>query len=247
MSRHAKQQISRHLPAVSTSLATPGMEQGQTNASLNIEQADVLSQTLSRWLDLSLLAAVCILFLYQNVGSLQIALSKSITALMEPATLIKTPELSPPNFAQTRPMVEPVHAVKMARTAEVLRQIFSNDVELIVEKDAITLRLVDDFFAKREYQLEARKQELLRRVFSAAYATNENFMIKIVGHSDDVPVLHRSKRISSNQDLALMRAKSAADLAINLGFAPRNVFYSGDTERARNTRSLSIHLHFSAS
>lgn len=248
MSRLAKVQFSRHLPVVSTPLVTTGIEQPKNRKILTGDSTDPLVQTWTRWLDLSLLAAVCSLLVYQHATSLQYALTRSVAAVMAPFSLSGgAQDQSVASLGVKTAMAEQDHTLKVTRAAEVLRQFFPNDVELTIENNAIVLQLVDDFFAKREYQLEAEKEELLRRIFSAAYATNENFLIRIIGHSDDVPVLHRSKRIRSNQDLALMRAKAAADLAIDLGFAQSNVHYVQDSEMVRNTRSLSIHLQFGAS
>lgn len=81
----------------------------------------------------------------------------------------------------------------------------------------------DYFFASGRYDLMPAGRDKLRKF--AEVLQNENLMLMIVGHTDDVPIKNLRKRnIRTNRQLSLMRAMAVLETLNKYGY-PKDLMY----------------------
>jgi len=117
------------------------------------------------------------------------------------------------------------------------------NIELIQEKENLTLNFPNELFKPGQYQIEKSQALEITKALNLLTEYKNKINIYFEGHADSTPILNlKNNVIQDNFILSSLRATHALQLARKMGFSEKQLFAQANSSNTRNSRSLSIRI-----
>ena len=111
-----------------------------------------------------------------------------------------------------------------------------------LETNAVIIDLPDNIYPIRGTHLSGDSLVVFKELLKKLKAHSDKVDFYFVGHSDSVPVVHKTDAISNNYELSATRASKALGIALQQGLSPGSLFTTGSASNTRDSRTLSIKI-----
>lgn len=156
---------------------------------------------------------------------------------------VKSVATAPKSAPTTEPVLSQAKQTRASISAKIQKNI--RDLKVLADKNdtaALEIRLPDDIFELGKFSANDRVVTFLKEINKVIAPYSSSIDVYIIGHADQQSKFRKNNMIQDNFSLSALRAASALDVMLRLGFPQKHIFVQGAADNERVSRSLSVKI-----